>query len=134
MSSQPSSIAMLGPNRNGAAPSMPPLTTSTTMAVNRTSSPSARMVHSNIGARGGQHHLEIATGQGSADALDIEAGGRLQHHRLPAELAGELEQAPAEIGTGSGEGRVDDEQSAAPACVIQTRRVSGFISRLLVVS
>src|SRR5438132_743440 len=129
---------MLGPNRNGAAPSMPALTTSTTMAVNRISSPSARIVHSNIGARGhrasaagGQHQLEITTGQGRADALDIEAGGRLQHHGLPTQLAGELEQAPAEIGTCSGKGRVDDEEGAAPVRLIQARRMSRFINRRL---
>src|ERR1700730_446893 len=51
-SNHPSSMAIFGPKRNGAAPSIPALTTSTTTAVSRVSSLSVRMTHSNSGARG----------------------------------------------------------------------------------
>src|SRR5436309_1356942 len=124
---------MLGPNRKGAAPSMPALTTNTTTAVSWVSTPSARMVHSNIGARG-SHQLEIPSGQGGANRLDVEAGGCLQDHGLPTQLAGELQQTAAEIATRSGERRVDDEERAAPLRATQARRVSGPINRRLGVS
>ena len=82
-------------------------------------------------AAGGEHHLEITAGQRGADGLDVEAGGRLQDHRFPAQLAGELEETPAEIATRSGKCRVQDEERAAPLRVIQARRVSGSINPLL---
>src|SRR2546428_1916830 len=88
------------------------------------------LVHGAIAA-GGEHYLEITAGQRRADGLDVGAGGRLQDHRLPAQLAGELEEATAEIATRSGQCRVEDEERAAPLRVTQARRVSGSINPLL---
>ena len=39
---------------------------------------------------GRQHQLEVPSRQGRPDRLDIEPGGGLQHHRLPAQLLGQL--------------------------------------------
>ena len=39
-------------------------------------------------AAGGEHQMKVAPREGRADRLDIEAGGSLQNHGLPAELPG----------------------------------------------
>src|SRR5438105_3356979 len=114
-SSQPSSMAMLGPKRKGAAPNMPALTTRTTTALRESSSPSALIEHSNNGAvtASGNHQLEVVTGECRADGFDVRTGSSGKDDSIPAEVFRLREQLLPECRPGAGQCRVYHEQDSA---------------------